>query len=59
MTIGKAVDTVNEARKYIDCLGDFAQNAEPSDRFLGPSEANHLAAVLKNIVDIVSDTEMA
>ena len=59
MTIGKAVDTVNEARKYIDCLGDFAQNAQPSDKYLGPSEANHLAVVLKNLVNIVSDIEMA
>ena len=59
MTIGQAVDTVNEARKYIDCLGDFAQNAEPSDKFLGRSEANHLAAVLKNLLNIISDIEIS
>lgn len=57
MTIGQIANAINEGQRYVNDLHDFAEGASREDRMLAPSEANHLAAVLQNLINFVSNTE--
>ena len=58
MTIRTVVETMNAAVQYQEELSDFAKNAEPADKMLGPSQANHIANIISNLMKIVLGFEL-
>lgn len=57
MTIGQIANAINEGQKYVDELHDFAENSSKTERMLAPSDANHLAAVLQNLINFIYNVE--